>query len=81
MFKEYEIKRLKEKYKKGTRVRLISMEDSQAVPSGTKGTVDFVDDIGSIFVNWDNGSGLALIYGVDEFEIIYDKDFEKDIKM
>ena len=81
MFKEYEIKRLKEKYKKGTRVRLISMEDSQAVPSGTKGTVDFVDDIGSIFVNWDNGSGLALIHGVDEFEIIYDKNFEKNIKI
>lgn len=79
--KEYKVKMLKDKYKKGTRVKLLSMEDSKAVPLGTKGTVDFVDDIGSIFVNWDNGSGLALIYGVDDFEIIYDKDFEKDIKI
>ena len=29
------------------------------------GTVIGVDDTGSIMVDWDNGSGLNVIYGVD----------------
>ena len=77
--KEYKVKMLKDKYKKGTRIKLINMEDSQSVPRGAKGTIDFVDDIGTIFVNWDNGSSLGLIYGVDNFEIIYDKDFKSTL--
>ncbi len=59
---------LKESFKKGTRVRLIHMNDFHAVPEGTYGTVNYVDDIGSIHVNWDNGSTLALIPGEDKFE-------------
>jgi hypothetical protein len=41
------------------------MDDPQAPPVGTKGTVIAVDDIGSILVNWDNGSGLNVVYGED----------------
>ena len=41
------------------------MDDPQAPPIGTKGTVIGVDDIGSIMVTWDNGSGLNVAYGVD----------------
>lgn len=48
---EREAKRYKEQYPKGTRLELISMEDPQAVPPGTRGTVQFVDDIGSIHMN------------------------------
>ena len=59
---------LREAYKPGTRIRLIHMDDSLAVPNGTCGTVTDVDDIGSIHVNWDNGSTLALIPGEDKFE-------------
>ena len=33
--------------------------------SGDRGTVSFVDDIGTIFVNWDCGSGLGVAYGED----------------
>ena len=36
-----------------------------APPAGTCGTVSYVDDIGSIHVNWDTGSTLAIVYGVD----------------
>ena len=46
------------------------MYDIQAVPSNTIGTVDFVDDIGTIHINWENGSSLGLIEGKDEFVII-----------
>ncbi len=52
-------------YPAGTRVELVEMNDPQAPPPGTHGTVAAVDDIGTIFVKWDNGSGLGVAYGVD----------------
>lgn len=42
------------------------MDDVQAPPKGTKGTVRGVDDTGSLLVDWDNGSGLNVIYGIDK---------------
>ena len=54
----------------GTRVRLIAMDDRQAPPKGTKGTVQFVDDAGIIHVQWDTGSSFGLIPGADEWEVI-----------
>ena len=60
-----EVKRLREKYPSGTRVELVEMDDQQAPPVGTKGTVHGVDDIGSILVDWDNGSSLNVAFGVD----------------
>ena len=63
--------RYKESYPPGTRVMLLSMEDPWApVPSGTRGTVEVVDDIGQLHMKWDNGRSLALIEGADEFEVI-----------
>ncbi len=70
MLKEYQIKSIKEKYPRDTKIELISMEDNQAVPSGTNGVVDFVDDMGTIHVTWENGSSLGLIVGVDQFKVI-----------
>ncbi len=56
---------LRERFPKGTRVELVKMDDPQAPPIGTKGTVLGVDDIGSIMVAWDNGCGLSVAYGED----------------
>ena len=56
---------LRSQYTPGTRVELLQMEDIQAPPVGTKGTVYGVDDTGSLMVSWDNGSGLNVIYGID----------------
>jgi hypothetical protein len=56
---------LREQFPQGTRVELVCMDDPQAPPIGTKGTVTGVDDTGSLLVNWDNGSGLNVIYGID----------------
>jgi hypothetical protein len=61
---------IKEKYVEGMRIELIHMYDVKAVPSGTKGTVEFVDDMGTIHMHWDNGRTLGLIEEVDEFKII-----------
>ena len=57
--------RLREQFPTGMRVELVKMDDPQAPPVGTKGTVRGVDDIGSIMVAWDNGCGLSVAYGED----------------
>lgn len=66
MFVKKEIvQTLRKQYPEGTRVKLVKMDDPQAPPMGTRGTVIGVDDIGSIMVRWDNGSSLNVIYGED----------------
>ena len=59
------VERLRKEYPSGTRVELVQMDDVQAPPVGTLGTVIGVDDTGSLLMNWDNGSGLNVIYGED----------------
>ncbi len=65
---------LRQSYTPGTRVELLQMDDFQAPPIGTKGTVIGVDDIGSIMVAWDNGSGLSVAYGEDLCRVVSDDD-------
>lgn len=64
------IESLKKQFPVGSRVELIKMDDKQAPPIGTRGTVKGVDDIGSIMVAWDNGSSLNVIYGEDECRVL-----------
>ena len=64
------VESLRKRYIAGCRVELLCMNDRQAPPIGTKGTVIGVDDIGSIMVKWDNGSGLSLAYGEDSSRIL-----------
>lgn len=59
------VERLRKEYPVGCRVELLAMDDVAAPPIGTQGTVLGVDDIGSIMVRWDNGSGLSVAYGPD----------------
>ena len=65
MIKQHELEALRLRYPAGTRVELLQMDDIQAPPIGTKGTVYGVDDTGSLLVHWDNGSGLNVVYGID----------------
>jgi hypothetical protein len=61
------LKQLREYYKPGTRVALVRMDDPYSkLKPGDKGTVSCVDDTGTVFVNWDCGSSLGAVYGVDE---------------
>lgn len=58
-------------YPKGTRVELVSMNDPYSrLSPGECGTVNMVDDTGTVFVSWDCGSGLGIIYGVDRIRKI-----------
>lgn len=62
---ERTVNRIKRMYPVGCKVKLLKMEDSQAPPVGTIGTVVNVDDMGTIHISWQNGSSLGVVYGED----------------
>ncbi len=63
--------RMRKAMPEGTRVVLISMEDPYSnLESGSKGIVKFIDDMGTVFVDWDCGSSLGLVHGVDRYAIL-----------
>ena len=63
---ERQLQMLKNRYPAGCRVELISMSDPyNKLKPGDQGTVQFVDDIGTVFVDWDCGSGLGVAFGED----------------
>ena len=64
------VERMKRMYLPGMKIRLVRMDDFQAPPAGTIGTVTGVDDIGSVMVKWETGSSLNVIPGEDEIEVI-----------
>ena len=64
------VERIRAQYPAGTRGRLLSMDDPQAPPIGTEGTVLGVDDAGHIMMSWDSGGSLNLVYGVDRFQTV-----------
>ena len=60
------VAQVRQVYPTGCRVELISMDDPYSrLKPGDRGTVSTVDDTGTVFVRWDNGSGLGVVYGVD----------------
>ena len=59
------LEQLRKRYPEGTKIELVEMDDVQAPPVGTVGTVYGVDDLGSLLVRWENGSSLSVIDGVD----------------
>ena len=70
--KEYKVM-----YPKGTRIELIMMgNDPRPIESGMKGTVDHVDDLGTIHCNFDNGRRLGLIPDEDYFRTITEEEGE-----
>ena len=74
-----EINRIKNHYPAGTRIELISMNDPFApVPSGMKGSVDYVDDAGQIHMKWDNGRTLAVLPGVDSFRKLTSEEIQAE---
>ena len=75
-----EVERLKARYTKGLRIELIHMDDPQAPPAGTRGTIITVDDVGDLVVAWDNGSGLNVVPGVDRVRFITEGQEKSDVE-
>ena len=72
-------KSTKKMYPPGTRIELLSMSDPYApVPAGTRGTVKFVDDMGTIFPEWDNGRTLGIVPGEDSFRKLTQEELEEE---
>ena len=68
MFKSREeVELIKRLYPVGTKIVVDYMDDPQAIPTGSIGTVTVVDDIGQIHCE---EFGLALIEGVDKFHTL-----------
>lgn len=71
VYNKENIEDIKKKYPKGTIVECIEMvDDTNLVPTGTRGVVDSIDDHGSIHVNWENGKRYALIDSKDRFKTV-----------
>ena len=70
MINDKVLERLRKMYPVGARVELVRMDDVQASSVGTKGGVEFIDDIGTIHVKWENGSSLGVVYGEDLCKVI-----------
>ena len=65
--------RFKEEYPPGTRILLLHMgDDPRPVEDNMRGTVEFVDDIGTIHCGFDNGRSLGIVPGEDSFRKLTD---------
>lgn len=61
----------------GQRVRLVYTSDLYSdLPVGSEGTVQFVDDLGTVHVAWDSGSTLGLIPVEDWWSVIAESNAE-----
>ena len=55
----------------GQRVKLVFTDDSHTkLKPGSEGTVFYVDDLGTVMVDWEDGSTLGLIPGIDSWTVI-----------
>lgn len=70
---------MKDSYPPGTRIMLISMDDPYApIPSGMRGTVDYVDDAAQIHMRWDNGRTLAIVPEEDDFRRLTEEELAEE---
>lgn len=76
--KPWQIEQIQQTYAPGTRLELQHMEDPQPVPDGTRGTVAYVDDAGTIHMKWDNGRTLGLVPGEDQFRKLTPQELQEE---
>lgn len=76
--KPWQIEQIQQTYSPGTRLELQHMEDPQPVPDGTRGTVAYVDDAGTIHMKWDNGRTLGLVPGEDQFRKLTPQELQEE---
>ena len=71
MIDREKVERIKKQYPEGTRICLDCMgPDPHRIPNGSTGTVDCVDDIGTLFVRFDNGRIMGVVPEADQFHVI-----------
>lgn len=71
--------RIKEDYPPGTRIEMVHMNDPYSpIQAGTRGTVRFVDDIGTIFPDWDDGRRLGVCLSEDSIRKLSTEEIEAE---
>jgi hypothetical protein len=66
-----QVETIKEQYPAGTRIELFHMDDPYGpIDLGRQGTVDSVDDAGTLHMRWDNGRTIGIVPGEDQFKVI-----------
>lgn len=71
----------KEMYPPGTRIMLLHMgNDPMPVEDNTRGTVDRVDDIGTVHCKFDNGRCLGMVPGEDQFRKLTESELLEEQK-
>ena len=71
--------RYKESYSPGTRIMLLQMgNDPCPIESDTRGTVRFVDDMGTLRCYFDNGRQLGIVPGEDSFRRLTEQELAED---
>lgn len=66
-----EIEKIKKIYIPGQKLELINLYSSfNVLFPGTKGMIEFIDDLGNIHVIWEHKKNIQLVVGIDEFKII-----------
>ena len=70
IYNKNKVEMLRQRYPEGTRICVDSMDDYCPIESGTCGTVEFVDDAGTLHCKFDNGRTLGVIPDVDDFHVV-----------
>lgn len=71
--------RYKAAYPPGTRIMLLHMEnDPRPVEDNTRGTVNAVDDLGTLHCSFDNGRMLGIVPGEDSFRKLTDEELAEE---
>lgn len=71
VFNKKRIEMMKQRYPEGTRICLDNMDnDPNPIPPGSKGTVQFVDDMGTVFCKFDSSRSFGVVPGEDGFHTI-----------
>lgn len=74
--------RYKESYPPGTRIMLLQMgDDPHPVEPNTRGTVKFVDDMGTLHCDFDNGRQLGVVPGEDSFRRLTEQELAEEQEM
>jgi len=69
----------KKMYPSGTRIMLLHMgKDPMPVDDFTRGTVESVDDIGTVHCIFDNGRKLGMVPGEDHFRKLTEKELNEE---
>ena len=67
--------------KVGMRVRLIQMvDDPNPIDDKLEGTIDSIDDLGTLHVNWDDGRRLGIVPEIDKYELLPPSDEQIDLE-